>query len=297
MRRAAVISVLILAGSAAAMAAEVRSSLRPAARQRQGAFPYRTADLTVENRSGVIVRMATLRWRRGGPRRLVNLTIAPNGSQVVRVNLPAASPRQTYDLRFFAADSAEAAPWDSLPAMAELEAEMTWPVEWVTDEAFVDPAAYEPYRDALLSWPVSLRQYVLLGAAMMSLAAAATLLIRRPIVRLAATAVVAVLAALASLLLIDRQQVVVERAGPAPWPHAGAALRADELLSVQSRRTVRWRSAGDDWAPIYRSGRDMAGETMTIGGGRGVSATIHPDRVRLFRVRRAAAFEAGGAGG
>ena len=221
----------------------------------------------MENKTGRTLQAVSLRWRQGGPTIIQPAAVAPNSWQVLRIHLPAAWPEQMYDVTFL-----DGPPGASAGVAKALS--ITWPVELVADGAFIDPAAYEPYRGTFPAWPATLRKRLFLAAAALSLIAAATLLLRRPAARLAALAAVILLAGAAATAAMLHQPIV---------QHLEANRDAGEFHVITSRRTTRWHTANAPWAPIYESRRQLSADTMTLTNHTTLSVLLHPHQVRLFR--------------
>ena len=268
-----------LAACHVANAAQISASLKPSAIQSQVAFPYRSAELAVRNPGNRMITAVCLRWRHGGPEIVVPTAVAPGSRQVLKVNLPAASPLQAYRVQLRGDDSSAES------VLGELDLTITWPVEDVADRAFVDPGAYRPYLDAFPGWRESLRRNVFLGAVLACLAVAATLFVRPPAIRLIALAAVILAAATASAWAFTNADPGVELVEAQPPLPVREASEGDRLLVVACRRTVDWTHPNPRLAPVYYSREEMAEDTMVVDARNGVSVRLHPGRIRLFRFR------------
>ena len=276
---AVAMALLAAAQFARAEEGEILASLRAAQTQNDDAYPYRTAELNVENRFERVVRTVSLQWRQGGPLMVHPVAIGPGTQQTLLVNLPAASPQQTYRVAFYESQRRrEALAWHDL--------DITWPVAVTTGAAFVDCEAYRPYGDDRATWPAPLRKNVLLTAGILSLALAAVLFLRRPALRQGAVALIVLVGAGSAAAMMARQDVAVQRIESGADLPVYAASDRSTVHVVTARRATRWRHASPDLAPVYRSRQELADDTTVVHARDGLSAVLTPDRPRLFRRNR-----------
>lgn len=275
-------ALLLLLYAAPSAAGEITASLEPAQTRDPAVYPYRAAVLTIHNKTGRAFRAVRLRWRRGGgPAVVVAATLPPQTKQTVRVFLPAAAAEQTYAVELLSEDRHHS------EAAARVEADISWPIAAVTDEAFVDPYPCDRYESAAQPWTALVRARALLVAVLAALAIAATLLAPRGAPRLVLMLLLAAGATAAVWAVGLPQDLVTETHLPLE-----AATSADRLTVVSTRRTVLWTSADTHLAPIYYNPLQMAAETMVLHHRTGASVRIRPGRVRLFRSRPGAGVAA-----
>jgi hypothetical protein len=259
---------------AEAAGAEVGVTLTPIPAADPSVFPYRAAELTIDNATGTaVIRAAALRSQEGGPRLVFPVTVAPGTRQSIRVALPALGPEQEYACTL----RGESGP------VASRAAPISWPIELVNREDFIDREAYRPVEADLPSWPASLRTNVFLAAVLTSLAAVGVLLIPKAAVRLPAVLLLAAAGATAVWLVVAPEPVVIERT--APWPQAAAATtaaRTGEMKIVSCRRTVAWTTRAAV-APVYYDERQLQRDTMEIELGKSASIPLQPREVRILR--------------
>jgi len=270
MNKPVLISIALLAAALPARGA-ISVRLERADEQPESIWPYRAAKLTIRNDSQKIIRAVHLRWRRGGPRFIHPVAIAPHTTASLAVNLPAAALEQAYQVALLDADDPTAAP------AAELAAEIDWQeTKYLTTEAFIDRQAYKPWEDNIPTWPDRLRRNVLLGAVLYCLALAGCLFIRRRSLRVAAVVLLAAAASIGIWQLLSFQELIFQR-----------EVVDDDgrgtLVVLTCRRTTQWHDADSRLAPIYYSERQMAEDTLTVHAARGVRLTIKPGQVRLLR--------------
>lgn len=260
--RKVVLVVSILCTAAAR--AEVGVSLKVLAEQPGRMFPYRQAELTVENDIGSVVQAVSLQRLGGGPTFVFPVTVAPGTTLDVEVFLPAVRTEQEYVVRLLAGEDADA------PVLASARASIAWPIELLTTDEFLAPRAYRPYEDDPPAWAGELLRNVFLALAIFSLLLAGTLLLRRPTVRLLVAAVI-VAAAAGGVRRITASAPLVR------------VLRSGEHTAVACRRTATWRDGSASLAPIYYSESQMQRDNLVVHARLGLRVTIRPGEVRLFR--------------
>ena len=269
MNKPVLISFALLAAALTARGA-MSVRLERADEQPESIWPYRAAKLTIRNDSQKIIRAVHLRWRRGGPRFIHPVAIAPHTTASLAVNLPAAALKQVYQVDLLEADYPDG------PTLAELSAEIEWELADLTTDAFMDVEAYDPWHDNIPTWPDQLRRNVLLAAVLYCLALAGCLFIRRRGLRVAAVVLLAAAASIGIWQLLSSQELIFQR------EVVNAAGRGT-LVVLTCRRTTQWHGADARLAPIYYNERQMAEDTLTVHAARGVRLTIKPGQVRLLR--------------
>ncbi len=261
MRRPMIWTLTVIFAGAAPALAETRVSLSPDVRQDEGAFPFRSAKMEIFNGTDRIVRAVAVRARSGGPTILVPAVVPPNTSQTIGISLPAISVEQTYSVRLLSRDEISAKP------IASLEVPVSWQAAMVTPDAFFDPGAYD---DAFrISWPGSLRRNALL-LSVLTVVLAAGCLLPRGKGRLAGCLLVAAVGVASAVMLVRSQPLIATR-------------QSDEKITIQARRTIRWRSEAIGLAPVYLDRRQWREDDLLIHPRRGLAATIRPSDVRVFR--------------
>ena len=258
------VSLAFLLCLAAAAAAGGPVTLTPAERQDPAAFPYRRAELTVRNDSNQTVRAAAIRWRQGGPTVLLTLTLPPQAAQTAAVDLPAISQQQAYLVRLLPGQDPQA------PPLAQAEATIHWPAEWVTAEAFLAGDPHDKAGYDLASWPPATLRTVYLTAALGCVGLAAALLAGRPATRLALVLLAAAATTATLAWLLAGQELIVQRTMP------------DGTVLAGSPRTVRWHCENPSLHPLYTSTRQLAGESAVIRPGRGFDLLLRPGELRVF---------------
>ncbi len=291
MRLCTFMFVLCFVFAAPAMADAV-VSLQPAADNARQFHPYGKAELTVENSTGQIVRGLGIRWKSGGPTFLHEVIIAPGTKLTLSVPLPTLSVQSTYQVRLLAEKpSAENA---NAPAIAELDATVTWPAQDVEEAraTFVDSAAYRRVESNLPLWPENLRRNLFITLFLTCLVSAGVLFIRGAALRIVALLVIASGGVLASAVQITREKTVFEQVVPAkptmaPSIESPPTNNADagKLLMISCRRTTEWTGPAASVIPVYANLRDLSTDTTTIVWGRELHTVVHPDKVRLLRMR------------
>ena len=131
--------------------------LAVAAQQDPAHYPFRTATLTLKH-PPTTPHEVSLHWNLGGPAMRYPL---PPGLSVdtpieLTVMLPAIALTQVYDISLHPAHQTEPTPL--------APATITWPLELLTTDTFLDADAYEPYETALPTWPGSLKRNLSLAA-------------------------------------------------------------------------------------------------------------------------------------
>jgi len=266
----------MLATGAAPAPAEIAVSLAPADPQDPDAAPFRVARLTIDAadaEEGLVVRAVRLREARGGPTFVHAVTVAAGTKHTLDVSLPAVSQEQRYVVELLADDAHPA------EVLARATAKIHWPQEQVTDLAFLDPQAYEPWLEELPTWPAALRRTVFVVLALACLAASAAALIRTPALRAAALVLVAAVATTVAARMLQRAETIVRR-------------EADDgdLIVLRCRRTAVWRTRETRLVPIYFNAWHMRQDNMVVRVGREIRLELSPRpdarRVRLFRRRK-----------
>lgn len=263
--------------SSAAASDEATVSLEPAREQDRTALPYRLAELTVRNAGGEtasVIRAVQIRESQGGPTFVVAVTVPPDSTRTVRVKLPAVSLQQTYRVRLLTEMRADS------PAVSEFELPLTWDVELVNTEEWIDAEAYAPWEGDLPSWSPTVKRNVFLTAVLISLAMAAALFVP-PTWRTAALILVAAAGCYAATLPLRSVDVVVERR--LTLPHPRQRQQDQTLWALTSRRTTPWTREGIELTPIYRHRGEMLSDDTVIGPGDRIRLSLRPADLRLLR--------------
>ena len=272
-----VLAITAVLCSSAAASGEATVSLEAAREQDRTALPYRLAELTVRNAGGEtasVIRAVQIRESQGGPTFVVAVTAPPDSTRAVRVKLPAVSLEQTYRIRLLTEVRADS------PAIGEFELPLTWDVELVNTEEWIDAEAYAPWEGDLPSWSPTVKRNVFLTAVLISLAMAAAMFVP-PTWRTATLILVAAAGCYAATLPLRSVDVVVERRLVAFAP---GEREADQTLwALTSRRTTPWTSEGIRLTPIYRHRREMLSDDTIIGPGGRIRLSLHPADLRLLR--------------
>jgi len=276
---------MVVVAASAPAAGQLGVSLGPAARQDETHPTYRAAVLTIDNSDGSVgrvIRAAAVRCADGGATFLYPLAVAPKTKQTLNVSLPALSVRQEVDVRLLAGESADA------PVLASRRLVVTWPEEVISSmqARIVDLAAYQAWEreHPMPTWPATLKRNVFLLLVLAAVAAAATLLVRRPLLRIIGIAVI--VAAAVAVLVVPLSRVEEVSAGDFRFERLAATRPAAErMLAVTCLRTADWRHPDAGLIPLYRSREEMAADTMVVRADGGISVTLAPNSVRLFRHR------------
>ena len=183
---------------------------------------------------------------------------------------------------------------DLVSAIAELDATVTWPAQDVEEAraTFVDSAAYRRVESNLPLWPENLRRNLFITLFLTCLVSAGVLFIRGAALRIVALLVIASGGVLASAVQITREKTVFEQVIPAK-PTMAASIEspptnnadAGKLLMISCRRTTEWTGPAASVIPVYANLRDLSTDTTTIVWGRELHTLLHPDKVRLLRMR------------
>ena len=269
----AVAAVLVPAGPAWSAEPGIEMKLEASADQAGAVPPYRAAELTLTNRSTEMLREVRLQWTEGGPTVICPVALAPDAEQIMRVFLPAGAPLQTYRATF-----------RGDPLLGPAEVTIPWPIEHAAREAWVSPSAYEPYGQSLPAWSGQVRLNVMLGTAIVALAAAATLFLQARAIRTWVILAVVAAATGAGALMLAGTDVLVEVVIALDKAQPGIeASPGRNLHVVATRRTVRWSHPDASLAPVYRDESQMSDEMMTLHPRHGAVVVVAPGQLRLFR--------------
>ena len=270
MKRLGVIMTAVLLAAPVA-AGETTVSLRAAETQDPADLPFRSASLTIVNKSPEVICSVRLRERVGGPTFIYFVTIAPKTRQLVSVALPAVTSQQSYTISLLAGERADS------PVVSAFERSINWPVPAVeaSKAAFYAPQEYNRYEFESASWPTSFRRNVFLAAVLCCAALAGVLFIRPPLLRGLAIVLVISGAAAAMTVLVLSEPILVT-----------PAVKDSSLIVVTCRRTTDWTTYDANLMPIYRNREHMAGDATVIYPGRSVKVSLSPGEVRLFRRRK-----------
>lgn len=256
--------ITLLAMSASASAATVTA--RPGQQgQKDVTKPYRNAEISVTNTSDRIIRAISVRAVQGGPTMLKPITIAPKTGQKVFIDLPAFSQEQTYTVSLYTDEKAQT----QLDPARKIR--INWPVESVNAGAFIDLPCYREQFETLPDWPRRLRVGLVIAASLMGIALGGIMFIRKGAVR--------------GVLLI----LTVAAAAIVMWQvsatYKSVIVTTDETgrdVIVKCRRTSQWTTEDKTLVPIYYSKAHLAEDNAVISGD-GISVTIKPNEVRIFR--------------
>ena len=259
-------TLFILTLLAAPAGGQTATELRPSATPQPDVWPYAAAELTVHNPSDESVGSVALRWMGGGPTLVLPAELAQRQRRTVPVFLPAVWPEQTYAVRLQTPGGAGA---------AEGEATISWPLDRVRSDAFIDPDTWQRWDPPPAAWSGATRRNATVAVALLAVAAAATLLVRGRGFRLGL--LLAVLAAGAGAMVVLRPQPVEVRTPPAGVAPGG-------LVAAGARRTTVWELSEGVLAPVYLSRSEMASDAMVVDVAAGrVRAGLRAGEVRLFR--------------
>ncbi|MFB3891320.1 MAG: hypothetical protein ACE15C_04775 [Phycisphaerae bacterium] len=265
---AVVLALFLVPGAHAA----VTATLKPADQQPAGIFPYRAAELTIDNQGPSTIGVEDLRLRGGGPIIRTRALIAPQTTRTIQVDLPAVAVEQTWRLRLTSSDSGG-------PDVADLEAGITWPVQWVAQsrEAFFPADAYHAWESRMPSWPGDMKRNVLLVLVLAAVACGGAMFIRKGLRRLAAVLVILAIAAGGVWIVLGSvPKVEVISSGS---PEGEKPVRP---LVVGARRTTRYQIADTALYPVYDSEKDMRCDTLMIDGRNGMTLRIPAGAIRIF---------------
>ena len=256
--------------------AEIAASLAASDEAAPAAQPFQPAKLTIdatEASEGQVVRAVSLREVRGGPRLVYSTTVAAGTKQTLPVALPAVSQEQRYRIELLAEDAYPA------PVLAEAVAPIRWSADQLADLAFLDPQAYDPWKDEPPLWTAALRRNVFIALVVAALAGMAAMLVRRPGARAAVVVAIAAAATVWLTYSLGKTETIVQR-------------EADDgsLLVLQCRRTGVWRTSETRLVPIYVNRWHLSQDNMILHVGKEtrleLSPRREPDRLRIFRRRK-----------
>jgi hypothetical protein len=267
------------------------ATLAVAAEQNPKDYPFRNAVLTVRNDSEAEGGAVRLRWIRGGPTMIFPAAILPRRETKIPVFLPAVHLTQAYHIELLSSAHVLSAFPKSIDeertggAVARTTAEIVWPVERLTRGAFLDPIAYDPYQDALPQWSGRGRRRIFLGAVCFALALSGILFIRKMAVRGIAGALVAFSATMGGWLLLQRFPPVLVQGEPGQF--VLTARRTGEIRFEQPEEASLGLAGLFDANayPVYFSRGQMERDDLVFHAVRGISLTLHPEEVRIFRSR------------
>ncbi len=229
------------------------------------AGPYRNAEIAVTNTSDRIIRTITIRAVQGGPTILKPAAIPPQTGQKLFVTLPAFSQEQSYTVSLYADEERQT------QIEPPCEVRIKWPVESIDIEKFIDNPCYNEQFDLLPDWPRRLRVGLLTAGLLTGIALGGIMFIRKPAVR--SVLLVLIVAAAATVMWkvpTTYKSVIVTNDG-----NGGDVI-------VKCRRTSQWTTDDKTLVPIYYSKAHIAEDNAVIGPD-GLSVTIRPDEVKIFR--------------
>ena len=210
------------------------------------------------------VRAMWLRPERGGPAIILPVAVTPGTSTQLSVALPATSIEQTYRIQLLEADDPEAA------VVAESRASITWPVEDVRPEAFLDPDTYRKWEFALPAWQAGTIRNVFLAAVLIVLVTAGVLLLPWGALRALALGLIVVVGSCSMWAILHNADLVVERTD-------------GDITVLACRRTTVWHSNDANWCPLYYDAGQMEHQTVLIRPTRAISVQLQPGRVQLLK--------------
>lgn len=251
--------------------------LKSKIKNQQSHFPYRDAVLTLRNPTNQTTEAVRLRWRDGGPAMQFPLVIPPKAQATRAVYLPAVSVSQTYDIDLLPKDEFAVTP------ITRATAEITWPIDLLTTDAFIDPYALRPFTDQILQWSQTLRKSFYTTLVIMTLAFLGVFFFRHPVHKVVYATAVLLIAGLVLITLpkyFDPSEEV-------------KTVGNDTLLEVRRTTTLpgtneRTRSLSNILAqnyPIYGSLQSMKEDNLIVRENRDVHLTIRPGQSHIFRNR------------
>jgi hypothetical protein len=249
--------------------------LAVAAQQDPAHYPFRTATLTLKH-PPTTPHEVSLHWNLGGPAMRYPL---PPGLSVdtpieLTVMLPAMALTQVYDISLHPAHQAKPTPLTP--------ATITWPLDLLTTDTFLDADAYEPYETALPTWPGSLKRNLSLAAALFVVLLGGCLFLRHPAIRLLAILLTTALATGGACLLLQNVPAVevisaqneflltCRRTSEISLAHPPKTLAAQPLITPRVY-------------PVYLAAWQLREENLTYHPITGPQLTLHPADLRLFR--------------
>ena len=230
------------------------------------AWPYRRAQLVIDNDSDDAFAAVSIRWRGGGPRLIYPAPIGPGARHELHVALPATVIRQTYDVSLLREDD-----WDARPA-AVVVTTINWPPQQVNADAFVTPSDRDELEYDAPQWSAQLRRNVMAASVIVAVVLAGIALLPGPRLRLITAVLAGSVSVGAMAWLVHSQDVVDE-----------LVLADDGLAVISSRRTVEWFSQNARLTPMYFRLHQMPAETMVVHPRLGVRMRIGAGQVRVLR--------------
>ena len=204
------------------------------------------------------------------------LVIPPGGVANRPVFLPAMSVSQTYDIDFLPTDDFAA------PSVARASVDVQWPVDLLTKDAFLDPAAWQECYTPPPPWSAATRTTALFVGIVITLAFAAVLLVRRAGVRMGSWGGVIALSIVAVLLW----RLVWGGSALRETPLPGDSARTG--VQIQTRRTGEYRlpDLSPRYAPLYSHRSEIDADSLIVHSEQGSRLTLRPDETRIFLKRR-----------
>ena len=273
--------VLFLAPGVGFCADDTTVTLKPSLKQNEKVYPYRNAVLTVNNYTGENIGAVELQDSRGGPRMVFPTVIVPDTSARVDVYLPAVSIVQNYNIKLLSRGDSN----DS--SIAVLKSQISWPPNLLTRDAFFDSQVYETYEESTLLWEndIKSKAFVLLGIAAVGMSG--VLLICRTWLRIGLLVALVVAACVIDFTMRTQPFEIVTD------PQGLIILSSRETFNVDVEKNTIQKAydssqqkiseAVQHSAPIYPARWAYREENMTIHSTKGLSFTLHPGRVRVFR--------------
>lgn len=243
-------------------------ALRPAAQERDEAFPFRGAVLDITNTADKEIASVRMRWAGGGPTMVFPAAVSPGRTAAVTVYLPACSVSQEYDVTLLDLRG---------QPIERNRASIHWPAGMVSRNAFVD---YETGRRLMAdpaTWPEKIKLSIaaVLAGALIGIAGA--LLIGRPALRM--TAVACIIVSLAAgtwwILAAFRAGYTIDRDGRCI------------ILKCLNTSTAHLPPAAETgmprFAPVYIYASHMKRDDTVIDTEAGTAVPLKPGAIRIFR--------------
>jgi hypothetical protein len=237
--------------------------------------PYRPVTLTVQynspavstNEKPDVIRCITVRSASGGPTMRFNVTIPPDApAGKIDMLLPALSVEDSYKMRFLAGDEADSA------VIAEHDLSLQWPVESVTDQAFLDPETHNKGQFLRPVWSNRTRQMVFAISAVACVLLGGSLMIRSAARRLSAATATAIIAGVGLWIAMSCEPLVIRK-----------ELGADGgLLLVSCLRDVEYEIPAPYTVPIYHNSDEMSDDDAVIHAGEKLIVRLKSSEPRLF---------------
>jgi len=265
------LALIVIFATASIICAQPIVTGRVADIQNPADEPYRSAVLTVDNKSSFIIRAVRLRCRTGGATIIIPASIAPGVKADFKVALPVVSSSQVYRAELLEEPMAGA------ESFATSDVRIIFPGELLANEVIFDEQAYGDFQGDYPTWSAGLLSTVMIGAILAVLALAAGLLVSRPMLKLTLLAIIVIAAGVTAWFVMDDQQTLVIREFPSSDKTTGS------LVVVTCRRGDTFKTDETDLKPIYENPGQMQNCETTIVVGKSLSCPIKPNQILLFR--------------